>query len=109
GGEKTPEEKLRELDSKFTVTGDKAVRTFGKSFQNFTYKLDPTTQPKAIDLFHRPTDSLAIYRLEGDTLQIAWHFTTSERPADFAATRGNAVFLLKRNRDPVVDSPKAKK
>jgi uncharacterized protein (TIGR03067 family) len=73
----------------------------------FSFVLDPSKKPKAIDLV--PLDGLwkglkmrGIYRIEGDTLTICFHDWSAEsRPKEFAAPKGTTLVLmtLKRTKE----------
>ena len=70
------------------------------------YTLDPSKNPKAIDISYKQGPAAgqtikAIYKLEGDTLTICRALTQKdERPKEFAAPAGSGKFLFefKRNK-----------
>jgi uncharacterized protein (TIGR03067 family) len=91
-------------DGKLTFTGDKWTQTGGGSSEKGTYKLDSTKTPKHIDVVLQldGKDGLTlpgIYRLEGDTLQIAMPAKGlfSPRPTSFE-DKNAAVLTLKREK-----------
>jgi uncharacterized protein (TIGR03067 family) len=87
--------------------GDEAVVTFkdGKALvkdeEQFTFKTDPTTDPKIID-FVKSMDPdkgqtlEGIYKFDGETLVIClWSgMGTKSRPADFATKAGDNFVLV---------------
>lgn len=72
----------------------------GRFSGEMTYKLDPTKDPKAIDLTHtlgkeQGKVRLGIYLLDGDDLKMC---VDDERPTEFATRpeSGRALIVLKR-------------
>lgn len=76
--------------------------------RQMTGSLDPTQNPKAIDLISKPKDAKArvlidkcIYKLDRDTLTIRsgqsgnWD-DTKERPKEFKTTKGGSIWVYKR-------------
>jgi uncharacterized protein (TIGR03067 family) len=68
---------------------------------NMTFKLDPTKNPKTIDI--QPVDAkepaLGIYELTGDKLRLCIMDPGGARPKEFkAATKGVVVIELTRNK-----------
>ena len=103
GGKKTPEAELKAL--KMTIKEGTITTDDGKMKEKHAYKLDPTKEPKAIDLTNTGIENkettLAIYELDGDTLKICW----SEKDPDHRATKfasgedsGNTMMVLKREK-----------
>jgi uncharacterized protein (TIGR03067 family) len=77
-------------DKEFTAyVGDKKGRTL-------TLALEPTTNPKRIDLDKGGKDGKAfgIYALEKDELKICYGEPGAERPRAFESKAGSRVFLL---------------
>ncbi len=95
-------------------TGEKWTCNIFMEGKPFTFKLDPTSKPKAIDLhpLENPGKTLlGIYRLEGDDLTICFcQNGKQERPSAFAnywrAGSYTELFVLKRQADKVVKPPK---
>jgi uncharacterized protein (TIGR03067 family) len=90
-------------DFKLEFKGDKVFFTAGKVNHEGTFKLDPTTKPKGIDII--PSDGpekgktqLGIYLFEGDTLKICGADADKERPKEFTTKKGSGqmVVVLKR-------------
>jgi uncharacterized protein (TIGR03067 family) len=76
--------------SAFTAyTGDKPERTIA-------FTLDPTTDPKRIDLDRGGKDGKAygIYLLDKDELKLCYGEPGAERPKAFESKAGQKVFLL---------------
>jgi uncharacterized protein (TIGR03067 family) len=88
-------------DNKMTLAGPKGI---GK--RHYSFKLDPTKNPKAIDLtaLDGPGKGLtgpAIYELKGDELRLCMRNSeTKVRPRDFKSWQGSdrGVFKLKRSK-----------
>jgi uncharacterized protein (TIGR03067 family) len=101
-GRKTPAEELK--GSKVVFKGSTLTVSKGKERERFTYKLDPSARPRAIDLVSRARGkekTLAIYELKGDTLKICWSEKVPEaRPTRFAcdADSGQTMIVLKRKK-----------
>lgn len=67
----------------------------------FTFDIDPTKQPKAMDLAPRGRPQAAwhwIYEIEGDRLRMAGPYGPGERPQDFVSPPGGqvTVFVFER-------------
>jgi uncharacterized protein (TIGR03067 family) len=69
-GEKAPKEALKDL--KWVITKDKITYKFAEKTTEWSYKLDPTTTPKWIDLTEGERTTLGIYELDGDNLKICF-------------------------------------
>jgi RNA polymerase sigma factor (sigma-70 family) len=88
-----------------TFTADRVtLGGIGWSLQ-FTYRLDPTKNPKEIDLFPVAGANpwLGIYRLEGDQLQLIYSTTPGVRPNEFAG--GPWLFYTFRRAGPEGGGP----
>jgi uncharacterized protein (TIGR03067 family) len=86
----------------WTIT--KSHFVYGSDKQD-TYKLNPGTKPKQIDITVVPPKVggnvdhavlLGIYELKGDALRICIGHSGKDRPKDFEAGAGRNVFTLKR-------------
>src|SRR5262249_27015798 len=85
----------------FRFDKDKATLREGAFPQvEFTFTLDPTKTPKAIDLAGKNNVPVirGIYKLDGDNLTLSLGIGAA-RPTEFATKAGgdNEVFLLRRN------------
>jgi uncharacterized protein (TIGR03067 family) len=70
----------------------------GKSFAGTKLVLDPTQEPKSIDVIHdggpnRDRRVLGIYKLEGDKLTICMASPEKSRPTEFKAEKGSGCTL----------------
>src|SRR5262249_20218361 len=79
-----------------TVKGDQwTVSIKGKSFGPTTIKLDPSKDPKTIDITWKVGDketvSRGIYKLEDDTLTICRGKIDGERPKEFKSDDGGLI------------------
>jgi uncharacterized protein (TIGR03067 family) len=88
----------------FTFSKGKAVNTAVLAERphpkvEFTFSLDPTRNPKQINLTTKGNKALGIYELDGDDLTICISLGGS-RPAEFSTRVGGdtELFKLKRNR-----------
>jgi uncharacterized protein (TIGR03067 family) len=88
---------------KLLITGDHGTFILAGGQQNkFTMKIDPSKDPKTIDLTIMAVDgeriSRGIYKLEGDTLTICRTMGTKERPKEFktSAQAGGMLVVHKR-------------
>lgn len=90
----------------FTFSADKMTLTGpgGIGKREYTFTLDPTQMPKAIDTVpqdgpFKGKSAPAIYELKGDTLKLCIpNRPTSERPKTLESTKGSSLglFVLKR-------------
>jgi uncharacterized protein (TIGR03067 family) len=82
-----------------TVEKDHVVwKRDGKSFAGTRIVLDPSRDPKAIDVIpdggpNRDERVLGIYKLEGDRLTICMAAPGKPRPSEFKAEKGNGCTL----------------
>jgi uncharacterized protein (TIGR03067 family) len=86
-------------DSKLIVKGDQMDFVRGAETVRVSYRLDPASNPKAIDLEEPKRGTLrGIYLLEEKKLTIcisfAWGAEGKERPSHFKATRENRLTLM---------------
>ena len=101
-GKQAPAEIVATL--KLTFKGDTLTFTPGEpGFTNYTYKLDPATNPPSFDMTHadgknKGNTTNGIYSLEGDNLKIC--FGGDQRPKEFTtkAKSGQAMYVLKREK-----------
>lgn len=100
GGKKQPEEAGKER--KMTFKGDAVTLRDGNKEGQATCTLDPSKDPKTIDLVIKGEESKpihGIYTLEGDDLKIcAPTEPGKERPKDFAGGKDVTVIHLKREK-----------
>lgn len=109
-------------DGKDTSFGFRIRSMFSKDTflwgdMEFTYRLDPTTNPKQIDFYPVSRDETGakvsstvpqrgVYRLDGDVLQICHNMCGSgPRPVRFEGLKGDGNELLFFERIPVASSP----
>jgi len=108
-GKKATEEEIKKLSTRLIVKGDKITvrsKDVGEEItvSELTFKLDPKTTPKSMDLTvtDGPTKgkkAQAIYELEGDTLKVCISFDDEKRPTKFAAPSDSEWMLLTYKRD----------
>jgi uncharacterized protein (TIGR03067 family) len=98
-GEEYPTEKANMMTVAFK--GD-TMELLGGKEEKYTFKLDSTKKPKAMDIAGKrdPDGIPAIYELEGDSLKICWNKSNKVkgRPDKFAPTADNhwSMMTLKR-------------
>ena len=94
GGEKAPEAAYKGLT--MTIKGDTfKVLADGKVIDEGTVKIDPTKNPKTLDLDSSKTKQpriRGIYKLDGDKLLICYG-ASNERPTEFASKKGTMLSL----------------
>ena len=102
------ERKGKKLDDKIvklyklTITGDQWVVTVGgKQASEATFKIDPSKDPKTMDVTLQAGDqqvlALGIYKLQGDTLTQCRTEPGLERPKEFKTTEeARALFVWQR-------------
>jgi uncharacterized protein (TIGR03067 family) len=87
----------------FTIKGNKATiegnEEAKKDYGGFTFKLDPTTDPKCFDIKvtagdQKDTDLEGIYEFKGEELKLCVKLGAKERPAKFASPEGQNIALL---------------
>jgi uncharacterized protein (TIGR03067 family) len=106
-GKKTPAADLKAWP-KWIIKDGTITANDGKKKQVIPYKLDPSKEPKAIDLtMELPIDGKGkktypyIYELDGDTLKLCWSEKAPDhRPTKFAGDEksGQAMMILKREK-----------
>jgi uncharacterized protein (TIGR03067 family) len=97
-GEEVPEKKLK--GTTLVIKGDKYTVKVKDSKHEVTIKLDPTKEPRAIDMFfpdgpNLPKLSKGVYELDGDTLKICRHQTPGEdRPSQIGSWANTNLFVV---------------
>jgi uncharacterized protein (TIGR03067 family) len=87
------------------VTGDRVVwERDGQRFAETGIEVDPTREPKAIDVIpddgrNRGERVLGIYRLEGDRLTIVMAAPGQPRPTEFRGDKGSGWVLRTFHKD----------
>ncbi|PAY16788.1 hypothetical protein CKO51_24925 [Rhodopirellula sp. SM50] len=97
GGRIAPQEMLKEI--RFVIDEQNLTTEIGGRKSVSTYKLDPSTNPKSIDLTENGRTKQAIYDLVGDTLRICIAESGEQRPTAFDSQPNSAndiVLILKR-------------
>jgi uncharacterized protein (TIGR03067 family) len=109
-GQEAPAEIVRSITR--TVEKDHVVwKRDGKSFAGTRITLDPSRDPKAIDVIpdggpNRDERVLGIYKLEGDRLTICMAAPGKPRPTEFKAEKGSGWILRKFAREKAPDEEK---
>jgi RNA polymerase sigma factor (sigma-70 family) len=85
----------------FAITTDKIVATAGDKTIELTYKLNPSTNPKTIDLDHGGGKTwMSVYSLDANMLKICSpHSAGGDRPAEVGTKAGSRTFLLVLKRE----------
>jgi uncharacterized protein (TIGR03067 family) len=108
GGEKVPDEQLKELRMQLVFAGDKYTeRIGGKVNEEGSIKIDTAKKPATIDLNIRTGNDkgklqLGIFEVMGDTLKICLALPGDEkRPTAFASPEGStdANVVFKRSKE----------
>jgi len=96
-GESAPKEEAAK--GKLTIKGDKYKFVTGDGEQEGSFKLDPATKPKGMDVTPAGSDALkAIYSVTDKELKICVSFT-GERPKEFAAKADSGCILMVMKKD----------
>ena len=106
-GKKLPEEDVREVVLSLTITGAKALMKMRKEDPGsaWTFDLDPTKTPKAIDIKladdgdEKDRIALGIYELHGKALRLCYNQpSTKKRPTEFVtkAEEFSTTIVFKR-------------
>ena len=78
---------------KFTFAGDKiTIETKVRKTNSATFKIDPSTNPKQIDIENR-TPAKGIYQLDADQLKLCYG---NKRPATFDSHAGLLLVLQRQ-------------
>lgn len=98
--EAEPDTKDELEKNKVVIAGDKLTISRNKRDEPVTFTLDPKATPPAIDLkvAEDKKDFVikGIYKLEKDTLTIAFGLDKGDRPKDFKPAKGNGVMVLEK-------------
>jgi uncharacterized protein (TIGR03067 family) len=99
-GKAVPKTQLGKLHLKITFHGNQVTFEYPDHTELGTYQVEPTANPKTMDVVTELDKSKGIYRLDGDSLTICGVPNGEERPAEFATKRGTrqTLFLLKRQK-----------
>src|SRR5262249_61308270 len=102
-GKKASDDEVKKIGIKLEFAGDKVLLTQGGS-ELAAFKLDPTREPKEIDLIVGKTDvHKAIYRFDGDTLTVCKSHPPLDRPTAFASKPGSKwpmLLVFRRSGEP---------
>jgi uncharacterized protein (TIGR03067 family) len=98
-GKKVPAAELQ--TSTLTVDGDKYMLNMAGQMRTGVFKLDPSKTPKQIDIVsdagpNKGKSLPGIYELDGDVFKYVVSSPGKERPTDFTAKPGHALYVNKR-------------
>jgi uncharacterized protein (TIGR03067 family) len=96
-GKPFPEELTKTI--RITVEKGKYKVAVSGTYDEGTFKLDPSTKPKSLDLVatdgpNKGKQLLAVYELDGDTLKVCYDLTGKNRPKEFRTTEGSQLYLV---------------
>jgi RNA polymerase sigma factor (sigma-70 family) len=96
GGKKVPEKEVKAKDFTMVFAGDKMTIPIKDEAKEVGYKLDPSKNPKQIDLLlGKGKTAKGIYLLQKDTLKLCVQTDQDgERPGKFSAPSGTTHFLI---------------
>ncbi len=94
-GKKLSDETLK--NARLTFEGEKHTVKAGDTTYKGTHKLDPTKQPKAIDIMDtegpfKNKTVLGIYALDGDEFKLCYAAPGKDRPKDFSGKEGTGNY-----------------
>jgi uncharacterized protein (TIGR03067 family) len=100
GGEKQPEEKVKDVRITFGADGKGHIK-HGDKEMDMTYELDSAKSPKQITVKHDNGVTMrGIYKLDGDTLTVCMgEEDSNERPTEFATKAGSKAHMVTLKRD----------
>jgi len=103
-GKKFSEEEIKDVIATNDGSGTFSVRRGDKTIGAGAVKLDPTTNPKAVDITytegeHKGKTVLGIYEIEGDTFRVCCARPRDARPAEFCAKAGSGRALVVYQRE----------
>ena len=101
-GKPYPEELTRTI--RITVEKGKYKVAHSGTVEEGTFKLDPSTKPKSLDMTgtngqNKGKQLLAIYELDGDTLKVCYDLSGKNRPKEFKTTEGSELYLVTYKRE----------
>jgi uncharacterized protein (TIGR03067 family) len=101
-GNPFPEDVLKTM--KLEVSDNKYVVTVGAAVDKGTTKIDPTANPKTMDITgtdgpNKGKKFLTIYELKGDTLKVCYDLSGKNRPAEFTTKPDTQLFLVHYKRE----------
>jgi uncharacterized protein (TIGR03067 family) len=101
-GNQFPDEVRKSI--KLVIKDGQYTVTVGGAPDKGTVKLDPSAKPKAMDITgtegpNKGKTILAIYEVEGDTLQVCYDLGGKNRPAEFKTKAGTQLFLVTYKRE----------
>lgn len=102
GGKIFPDEVRKTI--RLVVKDDRYTVTVGAEVDQGTLKLNPSAQPKALDITgtegpNKGRTILAIYERDGDTLQVCYDLSGRSRPTEFKTRAGTQLFLVTYKRE----------
>jgi uncharacterized protein (TIGR03067 family) len=106
-GTKLPEDQVKQMAARLVIHGDQFTFHEGANPTKGTFKVDPTTKPKQIDITfsdgpQKGQTIKGIYELEGDTYTVCIDIAGKGRPTALAAKAGSGhgLEVLKREKAP---------
>jgi uncharacterized protein (TIGR03067 family) len=102
GGKAFPDEVRKAI--RLEIKGDQYTVMVGAQADRGTCKLDPSTNPKALEITgtegpNKGKTIPAIYERKGDTLRICYDLSGKGRPTEFKSTEGSQLFLVEYQRE----------